>query len=255
MKAAFDALGRRVAAYLLAPRRPGALMATVRPERLAEVLRPGDVLLVEGHTRVSGPIKYMTQSNWSHAALYVGPIRTDAAPGAEPRLLIEADLLDGVRAVPLSVHAHLHTRICRPVGLTPAEVERLVAAATACLGRRYDLRNLFDLGRYLLPLPHLPVHWRRRALALGSGDPSRAICSTLIAELFQSLRYPMLPIVGAEDMADTARDRHRREVLHIRDHRLYAPRDFDISPSFEIVKPALQEDFDYHRLAWGAGEP
>ena len=56
------------------------------------------------------------------------------------------------------MHAHLHTRICRPVWLTPAEVERLVAAATACLGRRYDLRNLFDLGRYLLPLPHLPVH-------------------------------------------------------------------------------------------------
>ena len=135
------------------------------------------------------------------------------------------------------------------------EVERLVAAATACLGRRYDLRNLFDLGRYLLPLPHLPVHWRRRALALGSGDPSRAICSTLIAELFQSLRYPMLPIVGAEDMADTARDRHRREVLHIRDHRLYAPRDFDISPYFEIVKPALQQHFDYHRLARGAGQP
>ena len=135
------------------------------------------------------------------------------------------------------------------------EVERLVAAATACLGRRYDLRNLFDLGRYLLPLPHLPVHWRRRALAPGSGDPSRAICSTLIAELFQSLRYPILPILDTEDMADTARDRHRREVLHIRDHRLYAPRDFDISPYFEIVKPALQEDFDYHRLAWGAGEP
>ena len=87
MKAAFDALGLRVAAYLLAPRRPGALMATVRPERLAEVLRPGDVLLVEGHTRVSGPIKYMTQSNWSHAALYVGPVATDAAPGAEPRVL------------------------------------------------------------------------------------------------------------------------------------------------------------------------
>ena len=65
----------------------------------------------------------------------------------------------------------------------------------------------------------------------------------------------MLPIVGAEDMADTAQDRHRREVLYIRHHRLYAPRDFDISPYFEIVKPALQEDFDYHRLAWGAGEP
>ena len=250
MKAALDALGRRLAAYLLAPRRPGAMMATVRPEQLARALRPGDVLLVEGHTRVSGPIKYMTQSNWSHAALYVGPIADGAASGAEPRVLIEADLLDGVRAVPLSVHAHLHTRICRPVGLTAAEVDRLVAAALARRGRRYDLHNLIDLGRYLMPLPHLPAHWRRRALALGSGDPSRAICSTLIAELFQLLRYPILPTLGSDDAADPARAHHRREVLHIRDHRLYAPRDFDISPYFEIVKPSLQDGFDYHRLAW-----
>ena len=118
MKAAFDALGRRVAAYLLAPRRPGALMATVRPERLAEVLRPGDVLLVEGHTRVSGPIKYMTQSNWSHAALYVGPIRTHAAPGAEPRVLIEADLLDGARGA--AVHARPPAHPHLPPGLADA---------------------------------------------------------------------------------------------------------------------------------------
>jgi hypothetical protein len=44
------------------------------PDALRAVLRPGDVLLVEGNNHVSGIIKYLTQSTWSHAALYVGPI-------------------------------------------------------------------------------------------------------------------------------------------------------------------------------------
>ena len=73
------------------------------------------------------------------------------------------------------------------------EVERLVAAATACLGRRYDLRNLFDLGRYLPPLPHLPVHWRRRALASRLA-PLRAFVRRLtpyLKGIISHCRYPL----------------------------------------------------------------
>ena len=47
-------------------------MAIVAPVQLAATLRPGDVLLVEGNTRLSVAIKYLTQSTWSHAALFVG---------------------------------------------------------------------------------------------------------------------------------------------------------------------------------------
>ena len=36
-------------------------------------------------------------------------------------------------------------------------------------------------------------------------------------------------------------------VLHIRDCSLYMPRDFDISPYFEIVKPTVH-GFDYTTL-------
>jgi hypothetical protein len=43
---------------------------------------------------------------------------------------------------------------------------------------------------------------------------------------------------------------HEREILHIRDSRLYAPRDFDVSPYFRIVKPSLQNGFDPHKLQW-----
>ena len=44
-------------------------------------IRKGDVVLVEGNERISECIKYLTQSSWSHSALYVGdePIRRDPA--------------------------------------------------------------------------------------------------------------------------------------------------------------------------------
>src|SRR5581483_7082735 len=40
-------------------------------------IRKGDVVLVEGNERISECIKYLTQSSWSHSALFVGdePLR------------------------------------------------------------------------------------------------------------------------------------------------------------------------------------
>jgi cell wall-associated NlpC family hydrolase len=86
---------------------------------LRETLRPGDVLLVEGKGRISGSIKYLTQSAWSHSALYVGPM-VHAQTELEPRVLIEANIEEGVVSAPLSKYLHCQTRICRPVGLTQA---------------------------------------------------------------------------------------------------------------------------------------
>ncbi len=42
------------------------------PDTLRRVLEPGDILLIEGNQYVSSAIKYLTQSTWSHAALYIG---------------------------------------------------------------------------------------------------------------------------------------------------------------------------------------
>jgi hypothetical protein len=118
------------------------------------------------------------------------------------------------------------------------------------LGTRYDLKNITDLMRYFLPTPPVPVRWRRRLLAFGSGDPTRAICSSLIAEAFARIRYPILPIITRELRADPRARPQRREILHIRHHSLYTPRDFDLSPYFEVVKPTLESGFDYRRLKW-----
>ena len=48
--------------------------------------------------------------------------------------------------------------------------------------------------------------------------------------------------------------RQRAEIAHIRHHSLYAPRDFDISPYFSIVKPTLAFGFDYRSIHWAQGE-
>lgn len=250
MNTLLAALGMRLAGYLGAAKHQGSLVATVAPELLASSLRPGDVLLVEGNTRISVAIKYLTQSTWSHAALYVGDALPMPAGGKERPTLVEADLRAGVRAIGLSEYVGLHTRICRPVGLSAQDVRKLVDYALNRLGQSYDLRHVFDLARYLLPTPPVPARWRRRMLALGSGDPSRAVCSTLIAEAFQSVRYPILPEVIVVSDDDPACVNCKREILHIRHHSLYTPRDFDISPYFNVVKPNLLHGFDYRALNW-----
>lgn len=246
-------LGRRLARYLNKPIRRYEPFALSDPSRLAAALTPGDVLLVEGNRRVSTAIKYLTQSTWSHAALYVGDFKRTGR-GVDAPTLIEADMELGVIAVPLASVAGVNARICRPVGLEPQDCQRVCQYAIDRLGLKYDLKNIIDLARYLLPVPPVPVYWRRRMLALGSGDPTRAICSTLIAQAFQSVRYPILPRVERQALSDDkARGYGVREILHIRHYSLFTPRDFDISPYFRVIKPTIEGDFNYLALQW-AGE-
>lgn len=220
------------------------------PALLRQVLQPADIVLFEGNEKISTVIKYLTQSTWSHAALYVGDaLATSGCPGTP--MLIETDLERGCVAVPLSKYESYTTRICRPVGLTDADKLNVVRFMVDHLGLQYDMRNVIDLVRFLHPLPFVPVRWRRRMIALGSGLPTRAICSSLIAEAFQSVHYPILPQIDHLPCHDRAVSAHSRaEILHIRHHSLYAPRDFDISPYFQIVKPVIEAGFDYKTLQW-----
>ncbi|MCF3640766.1 lipo-like protein [Rhizobium sp. TRM95111] len=251
-----DRLGSHVAARLLKQTSGYEPYTPSDPQTLARTLRPGDVLLVEGNQKVSAAIKYLTQSTWSHAALFVGdeiPLTIDQAtlPATERPQLIEVNLGEGCVAVPLSKYRTYNTRICRPVGLTPEDRDRLIAFLVSKLGLKYDLKNVLDMLRYFLPTPPVPVRWRRRMIAFGSGDPTRAICSTLLAEAFGEIRYPILPdVIRAPGRAAATSTYSRAEILHIRHHSLYTPRDFDLSPYFEIVKPTLEYGFDYKLLSW-----
>jgi len=88
-------------------------------------------------------------------------------------------------------------------------------------------------------------------IALGSGEPTRTICSTLIAEAFGRVQYPILPTIERLSVEEGKVSQfRRREILHIRDYSLYAPADFDLSPYFDIVKPSLAQGFNYKGLAW-----
>jgi hypothetical protein len=239
-----DSVGRVLARYLEKPVSGYEPFTPSEPGALAASLKPGDVLLVEGNNQISGVIKYLTQSTWSHAALYVGPLAGRVAEGDEPHTLIEAEISTGVDSAPLSKYQRFHTRVCRPIGLTEDETARVCAYAIERIGLAYDFKNITDLMRYLMPLP-VPQRWRRRALALGSGDPTRIICSALIAQAFESVRYPILPKVTRMESRVA-----RRDLLEIRHHSLYTPRDFDISPFFSIVKPTIETGFDYKQMMW-----
>lgn len=248
-------VGERLSTYLSEPLPGSGTAAPTRRASLLACLRPGDVVLVEGRSRISVAIKYLTQSTWSHAALYVGrPLGPPDADGAM-RCFVEADLREGVRAVSAAAFAGLHCRVCRPVGLAAQDVEAVIRFVTQRIGHRYDLKNVFDLARYLFPTPPVPVRWRRRLLALGSGDPTRAICSTLIASAFQSVRYPVLPDVELLPSTDPSCGGCIDEVLRVRHHSLFVPRDFDVSPYFEVIKPGLSAGFDHRRLHWQEAAP
>ncbi|MCG8416025.1 MAG: lipo-like protein [Pseudomonadales bacterium] len=234
-------IGNRLASFLSKSLSGYQRLDTVSVEEIARVLMPGDVVLVEGNTRISVAIKYLSQSSWSHACLYVGEACTDSA---QPNLL-EADLREGVRLVALDHYRDFNLRICRPISLSDEDRQALIDNGRSKLGHKYDLKNVVDLVRYLIQKPAVPQRYRRAMISLGSGEPTKAICSTLIAELFQSIDYPILPILGPKSGEDgEVPIYYRRHFTH------FTPRDFDLSPYFKVVKPTLESGFDYRSINW-----
>ena len=254
-----DRLAAWMVGYLTSP--SGAYQRRVPNDmaRLKEILRPGDILLVEGGTRISQVIMYLTQSSWSHAAIYVGDAllrwggpEADAVLeelGAEAGfLLIESDMKRGVIGVPLSKYQGNNLRICRPHGLRPEDLDRVLEEVFRHLGVRYDKRNIFDLARYLTPFHLLPARFRRKPLYFGSSTSREIICSALIAKAFYKVNYPIQPIVHETGRGGSHAFRDRVTVRH---PSYIMPRDFDLSANFEIVKHHLKgfESFDYRQLA------
>jgi hypothetical protein len=243
---------------------------------LERSLRKGDVVLVEGNERISECIKYLTQSSWSHSCLYVGdePLRRDPELKRQlteqfgddaQHLVVEALVEKGVVLSPISKYGKLNMRLCRPHGLTAADQREVVETALANVGRHYDFRNVFDLMRYFLPVHLVPARLRRQALHFGSGDPTRVICSSLIAECFTRVRFPVVPRYEpfpegfapvrrvASLLGRFARNSHHVPgLLRMVSPTLITPRDFDLSPYFAIIKYNVIESsrFDYRKLPW-----
>lgn len=226
--------------------------------RLKYEIRPGDVLLIEGRSRISGVIRSITQSPWTHAALYIGrlidfeddyikeTLRNHVDVKDNTRLIIEGLIDRGTVVTPLSFYRHHHIRICRPIGITPSDLHRVLNYAIRALGQPYNVRQLLDLARFLLPWTILPRRWASSLFRTATGEPESGICSSLIAEAYASVQFPILPFIKPD--AD-----EKLEVFE-RNPYLYTPKDFDYSPYFEIIKyPLFNPDEPlpyYRRMPW-----
>ncbi|HIC35079.1 MAG TPA: hypothetical protein EYO78_09750, partial [Gammaproteobacteria bacterium] len=118
-------------------RRPPRIIPLSDFDRIRHELKPSDVLLVEGRSRISDVIKVVTQSPWSHAALYIGRLhdieneesraalsRRSAFPPST-QLVIESQLGAGTLVCALTEYADDHVRICRPVGLSAEDAQTI----------------------------------------------------------------------------------------------------------------------------------
>jgi len=238
---------------------------------LRRYIKKSDVLLVEGEQRVSEVIKYLTQSSWSHAAIYIGDELWRRNPAMRKglaaefgedaqHLVVEALVEEGVVASPLSKYIDFNIRVCRPYNLRREDMEVVLHDVISRIGYRYDVKNLIDLARYFLPTSFIPRRFRRKALSFGSGVPTQVICSSLIAHAFGKVGYPILPQVTITDepaprsvLARLARrPLQRASVFRRGPVTLTTPRDFDVSPYFEVIKFNILEanHFDYRKIRW-----
>lgn len=226
--------------------------------RLKYELRPGDVILIEGRSRISVVISTVMQSPWTHAALYIGrlsdieneelhaKISEKIEAKSSARLIIE-DLVDkGTCINVLSEYENHHLRICRPIGISPADLQAVIEFAVNSVGQPYNVRDMFDLFRFSLPWSILPKRWGSKLFRTPQGMPESSICSSLIANAFSSVQFPILPFVKTSEESGL-------EVIQ-RNPYLFTPKDFDYSPYFEIIKYPLfnpEEPLPYYRrMPW-----
>lgn len=230
-------------------------------DRLRHELRPGDVILVEGRSRVATVIGKITQSPWTHSMLYIGRrydiedrdvrhlIAEHFDGDPQEQLVVEALLGKGTIATELSRYAHEHLRICRPEGLSHGDAQRVIAHAASHLGWDYDIRQILDLARFFFPWTILPRRWRSSLFLHNAGDATRTVCSTLLAESFDRVDFPIRPFIDRDDDGSVR--------FFKRNPRLFTPRDFDYSPYFSIIKYPFLGVSDlslYRRLPWGSDE-
>jgi hypothetical protein len=218
-------------------------------ERIRHEIKQCDVMLIEGRSRVSDVVKMVTQSPWSHAALYLGRLHDIDDPelrqvvtnhyDGDPadQLIIESELGHGTKVRPLEIYKDDHARICRPSGLEYQDTQKVIRYAISRLGTDYDVRQIIDLARFLFPWAIMPRRWRSSLFSRMPGRSTRTVCSTMIAESFGFVQFPILPLVKQDDGTVVQ--------LFRRNPKLCTPRDFDYSPYFEIIKYPFM-DFSHH---------
>ena len=255
-----DAVWSAGVAFLNGATAPTVYLSPTNFARLSETARPGDVLLVAGRTRVARAIRAVTHSIWTHSALVAGGMRDLRDPALravaraalkpeelEAPILIESELGRGVFVSSLLRYRNASLRLCRPRGLSQSDAKRVVTFALLHLGREYDVRQILDLARFLVPWwTVIPRRWHSTLFEHNAKGSTREICSTLVARAFRRVRFPVMPLVVRQDGA--------LRLLQSNAH-MVTPRDFDHSPYFDVIKYPLLGGDDigfYRQLPWSA---
>lgn len=171
-------------------------------ELIKKELKPGDVLLVAGRTRMAKVIQWVTGSHWTHVAVYIGN-----------DWLIESIVGIGVRIASVDLYVSDEVRIMRHKFITPDKSRGIINIMADNLGGKYDSRAIFDLLRLMAPIWLMPRKFRS---TLFRDSRDRFTCSELTTLAFKK-----------QDL---------QVILHQK-ARLTVPGDFDRSVYFDVIKP------------------
>ncbi|MFQ5675372.1 MAG: YiiX/YebB-like N1pC/P60 family cysteine hydrolase [bacterium] len=233
-------------------------------ENLYKHICKGDVVLVEGRSKLSKIIKLFTNSHWSHNAFYVGDeLIKKGRPFREQyltkfgddagHLVIEAFAGKGVIAAPLRKYQDYNMRVCRPFAIRHDDLQTVVETIIGNLGKHYDQKNIIDIALMLLPSWLNPFKKRSLKACLGNCNDFQVICSGMTAQAFQKVGYPIVPGLrpyGPDERISKKNPYGTRLVM--RHYSQVLPRDFDLSPNFEIIKFNIIAGgkFDYKAIPW-----
>lgn len=220
-------------------------------DRVRELVRPGDVLLIDGRSRLDARLRRILQTRWTQAALYLGRLKDLRDPSLRATvteyLPCEPDTQLILRALPhggiqLQVLPELqgeHLRLCRPRGLGEEDAQTVIRYGLSRLGVVSRLRWPEALF-LMLPWGLLPERWRRPLLMRYAGRMLRALNGSTIGEAFSFIQFPVLPLVKRTD-TDISR-------LYRRHPRLFLASDFDHSPYFDVVKYPFVDQTDERQM-------
>ena len=220
-------------------------------ERVRQMLEPGDVILIDGQSRLDDTLKSITLSRWSRAALYLGRLHDIADPAMratlaaylpcspDTQLVVQARLDRGLVLEPLSVLEPDHLRICRPRGLPAGEQREVTRYAVSRLGIGSE-RAWWSLLALLMPWSWLPRRWRTGLFARTASGLLRLLSGTTLGEAYSFVQFPVLPLVKRADQ-----DQPR---LYRRQPRVFFAADFDHSPYFDVIKYPFIDQVTHEKL-------
>ncbi|MDA3790996.1 MAG: YiiX/YebB-like N1pC/P60 family cysteine hydrolase [Desulfobacula sp.] len=230
--------------------------------KLYGIIQPGDILLVEGRSEMSRLIKLFSSSNWSHVAMYGGNKLINSDHKAEDlylkrygedanHMLVEAFSGKGVIATPLKKYKDYNIRLCRPYGILDSDLRYVIEQVIGSLGMRYDDQNIMAIALMAVQALWRPKNNHTLRACLGNCNDFQVICSGMIAQAFQSVGYPIVPALLPQSSKDAFDENNPYGGgLIMRHYTQVTPKDFDLSPNFEVIKYNIMGDirFDYKSL-------